>query len=314
MRRVKIGIIIIGLLTGLILGTFAFAQERGITISPLNFELTANPGDSLENKIRVSNPTKNIISVKMEVEDFTAMGELGQVSVEEQENQTYSLKRWVKTSPTVFSLKAGEQKFVTFTINVPKNAEPGGKYGSVLAVITGTTGPKATGATITTKVGALVLLSVSGKIKEELNVKEFSAPKFSEYGPITFVIRFENTGTVHVRPRGFVTITDLFGNKVNSSEFPQQNVIPGAIRRVEAKWDRFWLWGGRYQATLVGSYGSQNAPLSAVTTFWAFPWKIAIGVIIILALIIYLVIRTRRKIKKAEEILKKHEEEKKITS
>jgi len=313
MRRVKIGIIFVGLLTGLILGTFAFAQERGVTISPLNFELTANPGDSLENKIRVSNPTTSNVSIKMEVEDFTASGEIGQVIVEKTEDTTYSLKRWVKINPAEFTLKPGEQKFVTFTINVPKNAEPGGKYGSILAVITGVAGPGTIGTGITTKVGALVLLAVSGDVKEEINVEGFSAPKFSEYGPINFVIRLKNTGTVHLRPRGLVTITNIFGSQVANVEFAQQNVIPGAIRRIEAKWDEGWLWGLKYQATLVGSYGSQNNPISAVTTFWVFPWKVVLLAIIILSLIIYFAVRTVRKVKRAEEILKqkKMEEEKK---
>ena len=314
MRELKTVLVLTLTLIGLFVGPLISAQEQkiGLTISPLTFELTANPGDTLENKIKVSNPTASIMSVKMEAEDFTASGELGQVIVEETENITYSLKRWVKTDPVEFTLKPDESKFVTFVINVPKNAEPGGKYGSVLASITGIEGPKVSGATIIQKVGALVLLSVSGKIREEINVKEFSAPKFSEYGPINFIIRFENTGTVHVRPRGFVTITNIFGKKVVDVEFPQQNVIPGAIRRVEAKWNRFWIWGGRYQANLVGSYGSENTPISAVTTFWVIPWKVYLGIVIAFALIIYLIVRARKKIKKAEEIIKKHEEEKKV--
>ena len=48
MRRVKIGIIFVGLLTGLILGTFAFAQERGVTISPLNFDFLFLVGASIK--------------------------------------------------------------------------------------------------------------------------------------------------------------------------------------------------------------------------------------------------------------------------
>lgn len=308
MERTKFLITLIGIaVLGLILVFPTWAQEEkvGLTISPLTFEFTANPGDSLANKIKVSNPTESTISVKMEVEDFTAYGELGEVRVQEQEDKTYSLKKWVKTSPTEFTLKPNEQKVVTFVINVPKNAEPGGKYGSVLATITGAVGPEATGVAIAPKVGALVLLSVSGKIKEEINVKEFSAPRFSEFGPITFTIRFENTGTVHVRPRGFVTITNIFGREVADVEFPQQNVIPGAVRKVEAKWNKAWLWGGRYIATLVGSYGSQNTPISATITFWAFPWKIGLGILIILGLIIYFFVRTRRKLKRAEEIFRR---------
>jgi len=314
MKELETVVISIVIATGLIFGmlTYTYAQEgtRGLTISPLTFEFNANPGDNLENKIKVSNPTKSTISVKMEIEDFTAYGELGEVRVQEQEDETYSLKKWVKTSPSEFTLKPGEGRFITFAIGIPKNAEPGGKYGSVLATITGAVGAEESGVAIAQKVGALVLLSVSGEIKEELNIKEFSAPKFSERGPITFTIRFENTGTIHERPRGLVTITNIFNQEIANVEFPQQNVIPGAIRRVEAEWNEHWLWGGRYTANLVASYGSQNITISGITTFWAFPWKIGLVILVVLALMIYFIVRNRRKIKRAEEIIKKHEEEK----
>lgn len=304
-------------LIGLILFLFfcfsflVFAQEKnnqvGLTISPLNFEFSANPGDKIENKIKVSNPTKNTFSVKMEVEDFTAMGEEGQVKVEEQQNHTYSLKRWVTTSPSEFTLAPGEYKVVTFTIDVPSNAEPGGKYGSILATVTGTVSPEGTGATLKPKVGALVLLSVAGRIEEKVDIKEFSSPKFLNSGPVNFTLRFENKGTVHVMPRGIITITDIFGKKLADIEIPQKNVLPGAIRKVQATWNKKWLFG-RYQATFVGNYGSKNEPISATLTFWVIPWKIGGPILIVLIIIVAVIIRTRRKLKKAEEILKKHKE------
>jgi len=317
-KSIKYGylVLLIVILAGMIPWSLALMQETepkiGLTISPLNFEFTANPGDVLENKIKVSNPTDSVISVEMEAEDFSPTGESGHVIVEEMEDITYSLKRWVKATPTNFTLKPDEQKAITFTINVPKNAEPGGKYGSLLASVSGVKGPGMPGFSIIQKVGALILLSVSGRTEEKIEVEEFSAPRFSEFGPINFKIRFENKGTVHVRPRGFVTVTNIFGDKLADVEFSQNNVIPGAIRKIEAKWNERWLLGIRYQATLVGSYGSQNESISAVTTFWAFPWKIGLGILIVLVLIIYFVVRTRRKIKRAEKILEKEEEKKKL--
>jgi len=164
-----------------------------------------------------------------------------------------------------------------------------------------------TGTAIAQKVGALLLLTISGPVQESLTVKEFSVPHFLEYGPVLFLIRFENTGTVHVRPRGFVTITDWRGKKVADVEFPQMNVIPNAVRKVEAKWDCKWLFG-RYTATLVGSYGTANLPFEPpVLTFWVFPWKIALGIfsIILLALIFFFL--TRRRWKLAMKVLFKGE-------
>jgi len=309
MQGIKPVILIIGITLGLILFNIVFAQDtgQGLSISPLTFELTANPGDVLTNKLKVYNPSSSAIIVKMEAEDFKAVGETGKVVVAPEENITYSLKRWVRIEPAEFTLEPKEQKFVDFIIEVPGNAEPGGKYGSVLATTGGVMGDKLTGTTIAQKVGALLLLTISGPVQESLTVKEFSAPHFLEYGPVPFLIRFENIGTVHVRPRGFVTITDWRGKKVADVEFPQMNVIPNAVRKVEAKWDCKWLFG-RYTATLVGSYGTANLPFEPpVLTFWVFPWKIALGIFSIILLVLIFFFLTRRRWKLAMKVLFKGE-------
>jgi len=285
----------------------AFAQQSGVTISPLTFELTANPGDTLTNTLKIYNPTDNIISIKMEIEDFRPIGETGQVIVEPEVEITYSLKRWVKTDPTGFTLEPKEQKFVDFEISVPENAEPGGKYGSVLASTTGVVGKGVTGTAVAQKVGVLLLLTVAGEVKEELAIKEFLAPSFLEYGPVPFTMRFENKGTVHVRPRGFVTITNWWGKKVADVEFSQLNVIPGAVRKIETSWQNKWLFG-KYTAMLVGSYGTANLPFNPpILTFWAFPWKIALGIFVVLLLIFAFFYKTRKRWQLALRILLKGE-------
>ena len=294
MKAPKLLILVILTLGGI--GFFNVAWAAGLSISPVTFELTSNPGDVLTNKLRVLNQSESTIAIKMEAEDFTAAGETGEVRVEPA-SETYSLTQWITVSPDTFTLGPNEQKFVDFTINVPSNAEPGGKYGSILASTVGVVSPdkEIVGAVVAQRVGALVLMTVSGEVEENLEVKEFNVPSLLEYGPVPFTIRFENTGTVHVRPRGFVTITNWRGKKVADIEFPQQNVIPGAVRKIETSWDEKWLLG-RYSATLVGIYGTGNLPIKPpIVFFWVFPWKIILGTSILLILIISYFIKTRKR-------------------
>ena len=284
--------IIILFIGGIILARTVFAQGAGVGISPLTFELTANPGDVIENQVKVYNPSDATIGIKMEVEDFTIEGEIGHVRIEPAGTETYSLATWVKMEPEEFTLGPGEQKFVKFTINIPDNAEPGGHYGSILARTTAVVGGEYIGAAIAGRVGSLVLLSIAGEVEENLIVKDFSAPRYSEYGPIPFVIRFENKGTVHVKPKGFVTVTNWLGRKVTDIEIPQRNVLPNSIRMIETSFSEKWLWAGKYTATLTGSYGMSNTHLiPAVITFWAFPWKI--GILILVVLIFFILTRRR---------------------
>ena len=242
----------------------------------------------IENFLRVYNPNKeNIVTIKMQIEDIAPTGEEGFVVVEPPETETYSLAGWIKVEPEEFNLNPEEEHFVKFTVTIPENAEPGGHYGTVVAGTRVLAGPAATGAAIIQRVGALVLLTVPGEMREELVVKEFTAPRYSEQGPIPFIIRFENKGTIHVKPSGFITITNWLGQKVENISFSSRNVLPGAVRKFETSLDKKWFWAGKYTATLTGSYGLLNTPLTpTVITFWAFPWKAGLGMSVIIILLI----------------------------
>ena len=296
--------------SGLIGLFFAFqinAQGTGITISPLTFELSVNPGNIITNTIKVSNSSDSAVSVKMEAEDFVAIGEEGKVVTTSEEDKTYSLREWITIIPSEFTLEKDSDRMIDFIIEVPQNAEPGGKYGSVLASVTGSLQEGVTGTAITTKTGSLVLLMVAGELKENLNIKEFSVPSFQEYGPVPFEIRFENTGTVHVKPKGYIVITNLFGKNVKELEFPQENVMPEAVRKIEVKWDTKWLFG-KYTATIFGVYGVTNQNIDPyVVTFWVLPWKIILAVVLVLTVILLFFYKTRKRWKLAIKILVKGE-------
>ena len=300
----KRNILLIGFVGGMIFSPFFFTQAA-VGVSPVTFELTANPGDVIVNQLKVYNPsTDTVLGIKMEVEDIAPTGETGHVTVEPAETETYSIARWVKTEPEEFTLGPREEKFVTFTITVPENVEPGGHYGVILAGTKGVTRPGAVGATIVERVGALVLLTTPGETKEELVVKDFTAPHYSEYGPINFTVRFENKGTVHVKPVASITITNWLGKKVSEIQLPQRNVLPDAVRKLEVSWNKKWLFAGKYTATLTGNYGISHSSLSsAVITFWAFPWKVGIGIL----LIILFFVLTRKRWTTAFRVLLKGE-------
>jgi hypothetical protein len=156
------------------------------------------------------------------------------------------------------------------------------------------------------KIGSLLLLQVAGEVREQLFLKSFEAPSFSEYGPITLASRFENSGTVHLKPRGFVLIKNMLGGEVAKLNLVQRNVLPNSVRRMETVLDKKYLFG-RYEATLIAIYGSTNEPISAVTTFWVIPWKIFLVILAVLMMFIIFFYKTRRRWRSAMRILIKGE-------
>jgi len=283
-------------------------NAEAVTISPLNFELNSNPGDTISNIIRVYNDVDSEITVNMEVQNFVAAGEQGQVLIKgAEDSDTYSLAKWVTLAPQTFTLAPRSSQMVEFTVRVPSDGEPGGHYASILASVSGSaTGG---GVGVSQKVGALLLLSVAGEVYENLNLVDFNADSdFTEYGPEKLVARFRNDGTVHLKPRGFVLVKNVFGGEVAKLDLPQLNVLPQSARAVDIPLKDVNAKFGRYEATLAAIYGATNEPLSAVTIYWVIPYKLlAVYGAVILVLLI-LAYRGRRRLRMALRVLFKGEQ------
>ena len=286
------------------LARISTAHADGITVIPPRFETFGNPGDTLTQKIRVVNNSTTSNTYSTQVDNFTALGDTGQVNLldKNQPSTTYSLAQWITTEPSQFTIPAGQEQVVTVTIKIPKTGEPGGHYASVLVKRGGQSTPG--GAAVDSQVGTLFLLTVTGNVKEAASVTSFNAEEsFAQYGPVKFDLITKNEGNVHEQPTGTIVITNMFGKTVKTIPLNTANVLPGAERLVTTSWDETNLIG-RYTATLVATYGqistsAQNQlHLTASTTFVVFPlyilW-ILIGIIVIIALLI----TQRSKIKRA---------------
>ena len=288
--------------------SFKLALAARIALTPLVFELTSQKGGTVEDEVRVMNPSYDeTITVVMESEDIFPEGEEGRVRLEvpPAERIPFSLSSWISFEPKTFTLAPREEKAIKFRIKVPENAEPGGHYAAIIARLQTIGVPGATGVGIVPRVASLVLLTVPGEIEEKLNVVSFvTEKKYYEKGPVKFIVRLENGGTVHLKPTAKITITDVFGQKAGEVSLETRTILPDSTRKLEVTWQKKWLWGGKYIATLSGFYGTDNKPLETKKiVFWAFPWKVSI---ILLILIVFFAL-TRRRWSKAIKILIKGE-------
>jgi hypothetical protein len=199
------------------------ARGAGITISPPKFEFNADPGQTITGIIKITNQDDAALNLAHDVQDFIAGSETGQPSfTSNATNAGASLKKWITVNEgknlTVPAQKTAE---VPFKITLPKDAEPGGHFGAIFFSPPAGVGQVA----ITQKIGALVLIRVSGNIEEKGRLDTFGAynqdpakintpeplenlkPRsFFESAPVPFVIRFENQGNVHIKPEGKIEL------------------------------------------------------------------------------------------------------------
>jgi hypothetical protein len=293
---IYIACILLFIFTGSILygKLFAQAAPSGLTITPSNVELQIKPGESVTKEITLTNSTQADVDIKVSRRNFTAQGEEGQITLTTDENN-YSLATWIETTPETISIKKdGREKFLV-TIKVPKSAEPGGHFGSVVFATVPKADVKQTGAVVSQEIASLILVKIPGTVEEDAVIESFKAlQSFYELGPVSFEARVKNNSTVHIRPVGTLTVTGMFGQKF-TGQVDSRNILPGAIRKIPAILNNKLLIG-KYTASVSLVYGTQNnAPLIATATFWAFPVRYALIVLVILIVIFVM----RRRLYKA---------------
>jgi len=297
------------IMIALALGLFPFWPANALTISPPRMEYSVKPGDKIVDIVKVSNETKKELTIYSEVKSFTALDEEGAPKF--YEPQEGEMANWIDVALKEVTLAPGEKKEVGFTINVPQNADPGGHYAAILwAMQKPGANKEKTPVSFISKTGHLILVRVAGDIKESGRILDFGTKnnkKLFNNLPVDFVIRFENTGNVHLKPLGQIEIKNMFGQqKALIDANPQKgNVLPNSVRRLENSWSNMEPVGGgfftnlknewnnfgfgRYTADLALAYGSKNETLRNYTSFWIFPWRILLLSLIALILLVILI-------------------------
>ena len=294
-----------------ILFVFAPAHKaHALTLTPIRLEVAGDPGQTLTEHVTLINELKTSETFYTSFENFSAQGETGDPTWS---IPTDDLGTWMSADGTV-TLLPGEQKNITFTIAIPKDAEPGGHFAGIFW---GTTPELQPGGQVAigAKTGVLVLLSVSGATNEKGGILEFATKNkqtFFTALPVDFYYRFQNSGSDRVKPDGSIVLKDTIG--LASAEISgnpiQGNILPNSVRKLESMWgtpdtetssDRGFFaqagyeWHnfafGHYTAKLNLTYGKNNEMVVASYGFWVFPWQLTIIVIVLLALL-YLIIHT----------------------
>lgn len=277
--------------------------SRSFSISPPSFEISASPGDILTNTIKITNLADDPISLTVKGENFVAYGQGGQVNLTE-EDSTYSINRWLVFKSNSFTVPAHETYLFDFTLQIPQNAEPGSHYGAVVFANNPLVAQTGSGATVVQEVGALVLIRIPGDVNEDASIVSFAPETQAFQDPrIKLNTLVENTGGVHFKTTPFITIYDIFGNKVKTVEGTGKNILPGSQRLFDEQFDFDGF--GYYKATVTMYYSSGEKILTADTSFIALNLQksVPIAVSLIALVVIYLVFRKR--INKAVKILVK---------
>ncbi len=304
----KSSLFIIALVLVFSIGRQAFA----LTVTPVRIEISGNPGQTVQHDITLINETKALQVYYTSYANFEAQGESGNPAFVEPKDD---IGTWMSTDSSI-ALKPGQSKTVTVKIEIPKDAEPGGHFGAVFfGTLPNNTGSSSVG--IGAKIGALVLLSVNGDIKEAGGLLDFSTIDHSTFYktlPISFIYRFKNDGNDYVKPTGTITMHDLvyFPADRLDANLSSGNILPRSTRRFEIDWVKNkrpegyvkpsgaiasffdqvgYEWNnfaiGPYFVKLDLLYGTSATRVSKTIFIFVFPWELIICLIIIIFIVFW---------------------------
>lgn len=294
MSVLKKGLTVFVLVGLLITSKTIFAQEsQGFAISPPSFDLSAVPGDIIPYTIKIENLTSNPLKLTASRHNFAAYGDEGQVEITDEPN-SYSIGTWLKFSRNDITIPPKETAEFSFEITIPKNAEPGSHYGAIVFSTDAKAKAQGSGAILSQQIGSLILIRLPGDVYENAAVLSFEpAQQVFKDPKITLKALIENTGNVHIKPYGSITIKNILGMKSKTVEVSGKNVLPGSRRAFEEtfKFDSI----GWYTADLKLLYSGGGKVLNAKVAFVALNQQklIKYGAITLIVLVLYLLIRKR---------------------
>lgn len=270
--------------TIIFLSLFLINNSYAITVGPAKLEYKVDSGAIIEGKILLMNETSEKQIFYPSFEKFIEVnGEKKFLPGEKSE-----LTEWFKF-PNEISLGAGERKDIPFKIEVPQNAPPGGHF-AVIWWGNKPEGGSGDQVAIVTRAGILVYLQVSGDINESGNLLNFKLPKFLFWSfPSDFLVSFKNEGNTYLKPKGDITVKNMFGgtktvfgvNEADRILLPQSS----DNLRISSKFSKTPFAFGPYRAILTLNWGSKPEMIQKTLWFFVLPVKeTIIGTLILILL------------------------------
>jgi len=256
-------------------------------VTPPFFQVSLEPGSTWKSSLKAVNGNSYDLILYASLMNFTSEGEEGQGKlapfVAGAENVNDSLASWFSITRDPIVVPAQKSVDIPFLVHVPVDAPPGGYYVAILVGTAPLDGMRGGGSLlkVSSAITSLVFARVQGEVEESGGIREFfSSDSFVQNPETSFVLRFENTGNVHLQPQGEIIIYNMWG-KERGKIFVNQNseygnVMPGSVRKFIYDWrGEGGLYDiGRNQAVITLTFGATSRQnVAAVVNFWVIPIK-----------------------------------------
>lgn len=279
-------------------------ERRGLIVSPAFQEVVLAPQDQGRDfRVSLTNDTDTLLTLRVSVFDFGSLDESGGVAFLGASNdleKKYALASWIRPEKDVLTLASGETGDIRVTIENRGSLGPGGHYGALTFKIIDDERDGGPGGTIAVSQVFTTLVFVK-KLGGEIYGMELASQEYGgnllSWGE-TLRLRFQNSGNVHLVPRGTVTVTDLLGRQVAKGIINEESalILPETWRiypvRLRSLVPHFIP--GRYTFDISYRYDGQENFATTTLTADFIPPAAMVFVLVPVALFGWYAIRQRR--------------------
>lgn len=292
----------------------AYAKEIKLGVYPPIIQIDATPPAEVSADIYIQNQGEESTDLKINIKPFkpkgTENGELSfllkndefgtdpqmieRIKIVDRENEVSSI-----------TLSPKQEKKLNLKISIPKGQTPSDYYFSIIFISENAFNNDQNLSQAAAGIAANVLLSIGPKEKPKGEIIEYSAPFFLEKGPVPFKIRLRNESNFFITPKGAIVVKNMFGQTIGRIDLLPVNILAHSTRTIPstknleeltANWDESFLLGP-YTATLIIALSEEGPLFKRDVYFIGFPLQVIVGLIIAVAIIIFIIKKLKRKLK-----------------
>jgi hypothetical protein len=296
----------------------ADSGEFSLQVSPSPLVTTLKPGQTTTLELKVYNAGTQTENLKIAPRSFTINNTTGELKFDD--TKLPEVASWTSFSAPNFTVDPGQTFSEEVTFAVPKDAGFSYSFALVINRQNAAQTTDSGGRLLKGSVAIFTLINIDrpGAVRQ-LQIAHF-APSQSvyEYLPAKLNVEFKNTGNTIVQPAGNIFIQRGSDDKTPISTLsvnPNSGyILPGSVRTLSVSWeDGFqvlhpvtasdgtvsqqltWNWGnlshlriGQYTAKVVAIYndGQRDIPVTGEVTFWVIPWKLLLGALVVVGLVV----------------------------
>ncbi len=252
-------------------------------VSPARLTISEQDPKSTH-QVTVVNRGQSSLPLVVQKRNFTAASD---GSLKFDPNAPYAAADWLSVQPSQFDLAPGATQVVSATIATPDQAEPGDHQ---VALVFLSPSPGAEGnVRVNRGVATPVYVTVPGQTDDSVQLSGLSGAGWSFRGDVDVTATLVNTGNTHRDFRGPDALAVSSAGR--SARFADFTVPRGATRVITASFDPPLVCVCRPTVTFRNADGTvQSATLQVVV----FPWWLGAAAGLVLALVVFLIIRARR--------------------